>query len=131
MRCVRSDLEIVDKTWVNNTSEHGLVTVTRQRLGTSLQLAVVPFILMTAGQHHGTQRHHHPSKASFLSPGDQEEDEAPLLYDEQDEQAREHAYRAPFPWFQFSILFALQTAIYLPYNVTRPFTPDVRSSLLF
>ncbi|KAF8735946.1 hypothetical protein AX14_001153 [Amanita brunnescens Koide BX004] len=84
---------------------------------------------MTAGQHHGTQRHHHPSKASFLSPGDQEEDEAPLLYDEQDEQAREHAYRAPFPWFQFSILFALQTAIYLPYNVTRPFTPDLIRSI--
>jgi hypothetical protein len=57
---------------------------------------------------------------------DQDEN-VPLL---RAERARARAYRMPFPWFQFSILFALQTATYMPYFVARPFVPDVWSSLL-
>ena len=56
------------------------------------------------------------------------DEETPLLHAER---APEHLCRMPFPWFQFSILFALQTASYMPYFVTRPFIPDVRSSIPF
>ena len=57
-----------------------------------------------------------------------QDESVPLLYADR---ARAQAYRTPFPWFQFSILFALQTATYMPYFVARPFVPDVWSSLLF
>ena len=56
------------------------------------------------------------------------DEETPLLHAER---ALERVYQTPFPWFQFSVLFALQAASYMPYFVTRPFVPDVRSSLLF
>ena len=54
-----------------------------------------------------------------------QEEEDPLLYAEQ---AREPVYRTPFPWFQLSILFMLQTARYLPTFGAVTFIPDVRSS---
>ena len=56
------------------------------------------------------------------------DEETPLLHAKR---ALERVYQTPFPWFQFSVLFALQAASYMPYFVTRPFIPDVRSSLLF
>ena len=52
------------------------------------------------------------------------DEEAPLLYVAR---GREHVPQTPFPWFQFSILFALQTATYMSYYATYPFVPDVRS----
>ena len=64
----------------------------------------------------------------FLSPlpmATDQEEEDPLLYAEQ---AHERVYKTPFPWFQLSILFAVQTAKYLPAYATRTFIPDVWSS---
>ena len=49
-------------------------------------------------------------------------EEVPLLHSER---TLARAQRTPFPWFQFLILFALQTAEYLPLNTTHPFIPDV------
>ncbi|KAF8325962.1 member of major facilitator superfamily multidrug-resistance, DHA1 sub-family [Amanita rubescens] len=48
-----------------------------------------------------------------------DEEQVPLLHSEQ------VRVRAPFPWFQFSILFALQTAGYLTLRSTSPFIPDL------
>ncbi|KAF8325691.1 member of major facilitator superfamily multidrug-resistance, DHA1 sub-family [Amanita rubescens] len=54
------------------------------------------------------------------------DEETPLLYAER---AREQVHQTPFPWFQFSILFALQTATHIPFYVTRPFIPDLIRSI--
>jgi len=53
-----------------------------------------------------------------------DEERVPLLHSER------VRVQAPFPWFQFSILFALQTAGYLTLRSTSPFIPDVRSFIL-
>ena len=55
-------------------------------------------------------------------PGVRDEEEIPLL--PHSERARK---QSSFPWFQFLILFAVQTAEYLPLNTTYPFVPDVRT----
>ena len=54
---------------------------------------------------------------------EEEEEDIPLLHPGS-EQTRK---QSPFPWFQFSILFAVQTAEYLPLNTIYPFLPDVRT----
>lgn len=51
------------------------------------------------------------------------DEEDPLIHAER---AREGLQQTPFPWFQFWILFALQTAVFLAFLVTYPFIPDVR-----
>lgn len=69
-----------------------------------------------------------PDTASLPSlmtmTADPDEEDIPLL-NSGTEQARK---QSPFPWFQFSILFAVQTAEYLPLNTIYPFLPDVRTS---
>ncbi|KAF8719188.1 hypothetical protein AX14_011361 [Amanita brunnescens Koide BX004] len=54
------------------------------------------------------------------------DEETPLLYAER---PLERVYRTPFPWFQFSILFALQTARYISTFAPRPFVPDFIRSI--
>jgi hypothetical protein len=53
-----------------------------------------------------------------------EEEDIPLLHPGS-ERARK---QSPFPWFQFLILFAVQTSKSLPLNTIYPFLPDVRTS---
>ena len=50
-----------------------------------------------------------------------DDEELPLLHSEP------VRVKAPFPWFQFSILFILQAAGYLTLRTIYPFIPDVRS----
>ncbi|KAF8731157.1 hypothetical protein AX14_005059 [Amanita brunnescens Koide BX004] len=49
------------------------------------------------------------------------DERVPLLHAER---ARE-IHQTPFPWHQFSILFALQTAVFLTLLITYPFIPDL------
>lgn len=62
----------------------------------------------------------------MTTDGSIRDEEAPLIYAER---ARDRLQQTPFPWFQFSILFTLQTAVFLTFLITYPFIPDVCPSL--
>ena len=58
---------------------------------------------------------------------DPRDEELPLLNSERTGSGT-RIEQTPFPWFQFSIFFALETAGALTLNVQHPFIPDVSLS---